>query len=198
MIALTGGMKLLGGGLAAVLVVSAGVWAGGRAIRSAVRDEIKVALLDTGREKLDSVRVVHDSGYRVDTLILRNSTSAYHPLAEAARRTPTDTATVRRALNAADTAIKACLVVVASCEQRVKDRDAIIANRDSLVVELRKPKPDPRLSYDVAGLYDPLKGESILRSGAELRVLFNFRGRVEAEYSIVKGFGARVGVRKVF
>lgn len=195
---ITTSVKMMAGGLAAVLVVSAGVWAGGRAIRSAVRDELHIAGLDSGRKKLDSARVVHDSGYRVDTVLLRSASNSYRPLREAARRTPTDTAIVRRALNAADTAIKACLVVVSACEQRVRDRDAIIANRDSLVVELRKPKPDPRLTYDVAGMYDPLRGESILRSGAELRVLFNFRGRVEAEYSIVKGFGARVGVRKVF
>lgn len=198
MIVLGTGAKLFGAGLAAVLVIAGGVWAGGRAIRGAVREEIKIALLDSGRKKLDSARVVHDSGYRVDTLQLRSASNAYQPLRAAARKTPSDTNAVRKALDAADTAIKACAVVIASCEQRVKDRDAIIANRDSLVAELRKPVPIPRLSYDVAGMYDPFRRESVLRSGAEFRAFFDFRGRVEAEYSDVKGFAGRVGIRKVF
>src|SRR5204863_7945719 len=125
-----------------------------------------------------STKVAHDSGYHVDTIRLRSASNAYQPLRAAARKTLSDTIAVRKALDAADTAIKACAVVITSCEQRVKDRDAIIANRDSLVTELRKPIPIPRLSYDAAGMYDPFRRESILRSGAEFRAFFDFRGRV--------------------
>jgi hypothetical protein len=190
--------KLFGWAFVGVSGLAVVGWLNARLVRSTVRDELKVAGFDTSRKKLDSARAAHDSGYRVDTVLLRSASNAYQPLRTAARKTPSDTIAVRRALDAADTAIKACAVVITACEQRVKDRDAIIANRDSLVRELRKPVPIPRLSYDAAGMYDPFKRESVLRTGAEFRAFFDFRGRVEAEYSDVKGFAGRVGVRKVF
>jgi hypothetical protein len=190
--------KLFGWAFVGVSGLAVAGWLNARLVRSTVRDELKIAGFDTSRKKLDSARVAHDSGYRVDTILLRSASNAYQPLRAAARKTPSDTTAARKALDAADTAIKACVAVIASCEQRVKDRDAIIANRDSLVRELRKPIPIPRLSYDVAGMYDPFRRESVLRSGVEFRAFFDFRGRVEAEYSDVNGFGARVGIRKVF
>ena len=189
---------MLGWAFGGILLVGVGIWADHRSMRNMIREEIKIAQLDSGRKRLDSARVAHDSGYRVDTVRLRSAGTAYAPLREAARKTPTDTVAVRKALNAADTAIKACLVVVASCEQRVKDRDAIIRNRDSLVAELRKPPKVPRLSFDAMELYDPFRRESQLRAGAEFRAFWDLRGRVELEHSDTHGFSTRVGIRKVF
>jgi hypothetical protein len=188
--------KLFGWAFAGVCGLAVAGWLNARLVRSTVRDELRVAGFDTARKKLDSTKVVHDSGYKVDTTALRATLVKYDTLHR--RLVITDTTKVRAALAAADTAIKACAVVITACEQRVKDRDAIIANRDSLVTELRKPPKVPRLSYDVAGMYDPFRRESVLRSGAEFRAFFDFRGRVEAEYSDVKGFAGRVGIRKVF
>jgi hypothetical protein len=189
-------VKVFGWAFGGVVVLSGLGWLNARLTRSVVRDELKVAGIVAGGKKLDSTKVVHDSGYKVDTTTLRTTLVRYDTLHR--RLVITDTTKVRQALAAADTAIKQCAIVIASCEQRVKDRDAIIANRDSLVRELRKPIPIPRLSYDATGMYDPFKRESVLRGGAEFRAFFDFRGRAEGEYSDMKGFAFRVGIRKVF
>jgi hypothetical protein len=190
--------KLFGWAFAGVCGLAVAGWLNARMVRSTVRDELRVAGIEAGGKKLDSVKVVHDTAYRADTVLLRSASNTYQPLRAAARRTPSDTIAVRKALDAADTAIKTCVAVIASCEQRVRDRDAIIRNRDSLVAELRKPPKVPRFHYDVAGLFDPMKRESILRSGAEFRAFLDFSARAEGEYSDLKGFSLRVGIRKIF
>jgi hypothetical protein len=182
MVVSTAAVKALGGALAVVILGSVGVWAAGRSIRNAVRDEVKLA-------RLDSTRAKHDSAYVVDTIKYSTTRTRYDTLRR--KVVLTDTQRVKETLAAADSALKQCAVVITSCEQRMRDRDSII-------VELRKPPIVRRLTFPAEILYDPLRGESVLRGGTELRLFLGFSAKAEGELRVPGSAGLRVGLRKVF
>lgn len=182
MLTLGSGAKLLGAGLTVVLLV----WGG-----ECAHDRFKAADAQrTAVVKAQTADVIRTDGVFVtDTLKLARAIA----ITDTIRRNLvlTDTVRVRHVLTQDSLTIRACVETVSSCAATIRARDALIAT-------LRKPVHTPRLTYDVSGMYDPFKKESLLRGGAEFRAFDDFRGRLEGEYSGVKGFALRAGFRKAF
>lgn len=85
--------------------------------------------------------------------------------------------------------------VVAACDSVIVADSAAIAVRDSLIVELRRPVPQPRLKPFVEALYDPVSGAAF-RGGAQVRLIRGLSFVAVGEYSAHPSI--RAGVRIEF
>jgi hypothetical protein len=85
--------------------------------------------------------------------------------------------------------------IAEACDSVIAADSAAIAVRDSLIVELRRPMPQPRLKPFVEALYDPINGNAV-RAGAQVRLFKGVSLLGVGEYS--KHPSIRAGVRVEF
>lgn len=82
-----------------------------------------------------------DSVYLRDTVTLTRWRTRYDSLVKVLPETLFIPVPVQEVLHTADSTIRACSLALQTCEQRVADRDARITALDSLVRDLKRPKP---------------------------------------------------------
>lgn len=126
-------LKLAGGAFVALMLAVAYIYhlGGEKALlkqRLHASDSTVAALTARGRGM--------DTLYRTDTLRLRVAVTRWDTVKAKADTitVPVRVEVVKEVIREADRTINACQVVVQTCEQRV-------ANRDSIIVELRKQRP---------------------------------------------------------
>ena len=148
-----------------------------------------------------------DSVYTRDTVTLRSVLKRYVTRKDTILARLTDTVTVRQFVATADSAVAACRITVASCEQRVAARDSLItvigrqriADRNLYAAELRRA--NPRVVPYLEGLVDPADSRSLFaRAGVEVRAVGRFRIVAAGQYATTGDHRLRAlaGVRVTF
>jgi hypothetical protein len=195
--------------IGAVVVVIVALW-----LRSRTGSSADEATLAERLRTADSALAVArqqarrtDTLYVRDTLTLRRTQTRYERVVDSLR--VTDTLTVREQIivGAADSTIRACRAALTTCEQRVADRDTVIARErrlratgDSLSAVLLRGARPRLLPFVEAGV-DPLHDFGLVaRGGAELRLFGAVRLTGALDYSTAPETRTRAlaGVRVTF
>jgi hypothetical protein len=201
--------------IGAVVVVIVALWVRSRTGASA--DEATLAerlrTADSALAVAQRQAARTDTQYVIDTAAMRDAAARF---ARRAARVdtqwlhdtiPVPVEVVREIVATADTTIRACRAALTTCEQRVADRDTVIARErrlratgDSLsAILLRRARP--RLLPFVEGGVDPLHDFGLVaRGGAELRLFGAVRLVGALDYSTAPETRTRAlaGVRVTF
>ena len=138
----------------------------------------RLRVLKLERDSLAQVNAQRDTQYVRDTVRLTKVATKYTMLRDSVLVRLTDTVLVKETILAADTTIKACRETLSTCEQRVADRDRIIANErrtrataDSLH-RVQLAKANPRIRPFISLGVDPFDTNvRIARAGLDVRVV---------------------------
>jgi hypothetical protein len=149
----------------------------------------RLRALATERDTLRTRAARRDTVYQRDTVKLTGTVTRFRTLVDSLVRT--DTLTVRESVlvAAADTLIQACRATITTCEQRVADRDRIIANERATratadaLFRVRLAQANPRLLPYVEARVNPLDTRLFVATGGlEARLLGRIRAVGAAEY----------------
>jgi hypothetical protein len=196
-------------GVGALLVIIVMLWlrsrTGSSADEATLAERLRTADSALAVARRQAART--DTVYRSDTVRFRVVQTRYARLVDSLR--VTDTLTVREQIivSAADSTIRACRVALTTCEQRVADRDTVIARErrlratgDSLsAILLRRARP--RLLPFVEAGVDPLHEFGLVaRGGLEMRLFGAVRLVGAIDYSTAPETRTRAlaGVRVTF
>jgi hypothetical protein len=116
--------------------------------------ELRLHASDSTLAALSARQLSRDTIYRRDTLYLSRSVTKWRELEHWDTVTvPVPADTVRLIVATADTAIRACLVTVQTCEQRVAIRDSVIATLRAQrpLLQAQRPSIKGRIWWGLAG-----------------------------------------------
>ena len=170
------------------------------------RERIEQLLRDSVARAVAIRRV--DSVFTRDTVRLARTLTRWRTRVDSIARAETLTVRESVIVAAADTAIRACNVAVASCTRRVSERDSMIVllglqrATDRQGYEARIKQLNPRVLPYIEGHIDAANaGTFNARAGIELRLFAPFRISVAGQYTNLNTnhpLAALVGARVTF